>query len=127
MADAILVVESNSTLRRTVAQRLHLEGFAPVTVPTAREALQMLRNGVPARLIILGLTIPIVDDGTFREELRHNPAFTQIPIIVLTATGAFEAGAIYRKIIDCEEVMRLVRTVFNPPQRTQSFRIQLFL
>lgn len=129
MADAVLVVEWNSTLRRTVAQRLHLEGFAPVTVPTAREALELLNNGLPARLIILGLSIPPVDAGTLREGLRRNPGFAQIPIVMLTATGAFErdGGDDSRQTIDCEEVMRLVRAAFTPPQRTQLVRIQLFL
>src|SRR3981189_2904435 len=103
MSDAVLVVDSDSTLRKTVAQRLHLEGFAPVTVPTPREAFQLLSNGVPARLIILGLTIPIVDAGTFREQLRHhNPDFAEIPIIALMATGALDsqADAVSRATVD---------------------------
>jgi CheY-like chemotaxis protein len=130
MPDAVLVVDGNSTLRKTVAQRLHLEGFAPVTVPTPLEALQLLSNGVPARLIILGLTNPVVDAGTFREELRHhNPGFAEIPIIVMTASGTLDnqADGVPCTTMDCEKVMRLVRAAFPAPHGMQSFRIQLFL
>src|SRR4051794_3250951 len=88
VTDAVLVVEVDSTLRKSVAQRLHLDGFAPITTPCAREALQLLRFGVPARLIVLGLTVPLLDAATLRQEIRRRPAFAHIPVVALTGSDA---------------------------------------
>ena len=123
MPHRILVVEDDPTLRLVLRDNLQSEGYEVDVAADGAGAVSRARASIPD-LIVLDLTLPDHDGFEVLPILR---SLGQVPIIVLTATGAFEAGAIYREIIDCEEVMRLVRTVFNPSERTQSFRIQLFL
>ena len=93
---------------------LHLEGFAPVTAPTGREALALLNQGFRASVILLDLMMPVMDGWTFRRLQRSDPALADIPVVVLSAVdpalaGDLGAAAIFRKPIDFEQVIARVR------------------
>src|SRR5262249_42186958 len=110
---AVLVVEDDAELREMMAQRLHLAGFAPVTASNGHEALQLLRMGFPAKLILLDLTMPLMDGWAFRAVQRRDPYLADIPVIVVSArdpSGA-DAAACCCKPVDGDEMVKKVRMV----------------
>jgi CheY-like chemotaxis protein len=113
MADAVLVVEDDAELREMMAQRLHLAGFAPVTASNGHEALQLLRMGFPAKLILLDLTMPLMDGWAFRAVQRRDPYLADIPVIVVTARdpSGVDAAACCAKPVDADDVVNKVRMV----------------
>jgi CheY-like chemotaxis protein len=113
MADAVLVVEDDAELREMMAQRLHLAGFAPVTASNGHEALQLLRMGFPAKLILLDLTMPLMDGWAFRAVQRRDPYLADIPVIVVSARdpSGVDAAACCRKPVDGDEMVNKVRMV----------------
>jgi DNA-binding response OmpR family regulator len=113
MADAVLVVEDDPELREMMAQRLHMAGFAPVTASNGHEALQLLRMGFPAKLILLDLTMPLMDGWAFRAVQRRDPSLADIPVIVVSARdpSGVDAAAVCCKPVDGDEVVNKVRMV----------------
>ncbi len=113
MADAVLVVEDDAALREMMAQQLHLAGFAPATAPNGYEALALLRQGFPAKLILLDLKMPIMDGWAFRAAQRRDPDLADIPVIVMSARDAagLDAAAVFSKPIDGEEMISVVRAM----------------
>ena len=87
MADAVLVVEDDAELREMMAQRLHLAGFAPVTASNGHEALQLLRMGFPAKLILLDLKLPKVDGLEVLKRIRSDERTKSVPVVILTSSN----------------------------------------
>jgi len=136
MADAVLVVEDDPELREMMAQRLHLAGFAPVTASNGHEALQLLRMGFPAKLILLDLTMPLMDGWAFRAVQQRDPTLADIPVIVVAAhePSGVDAAACCCKPVDGDDLVRKVQMVCasigdqhrrpstQPPPRTEQRR-----
>src|SRR5690349_37218 len=80
----ILVVDDNRTVREALVTLLEARGFAARGVGNGREALEALRAGFGACLILLDLTMPIMDGWKFRELQRQDPRLAGIPVVVLT-------------------------------------------
>ncbi|OLC48612.1 MAG: hypothetical protein AUH43_08925 [Acidobacteria bacterium 13_1_40CM_65_14] len=108
-----MVVEDDAALREMMAQQLHLAGFAPATAPNGYEALALLRQGFPAKLILLDLKMPIMDGWAFRAAQRRDPDLADIPVIVMSARDAagLDAAAVFSKPIDGEEMISVVRAM----------------
>ena len=111
----VLVVDDNRSVREPLVVLLEGRGFSARGVGNGREALQMLRGGFDACLILLDLTMPIMDGWTFRTVQRGEPKLAEIPIVVLTALidpkkAAEKLGAVagFAKPLDTEALMRLV-------------------
>ena len=112
VALAVLVVEHDSALREILERVLHRAGFAPVTVPNGEEALTLLRDGVPAKVILLDL----LDGRDFTSEQQRDPRLAQIPVILTsTANQAWPPGlpadAVVRKPIDLDQLIARVRAL----------------
>jgi DNA-binding response OmpR family regulator len=122
MADAVLVVEDDASLRDLIAQQLHLAGFAPATAPNGFEALNLLRMGFPAKLILLDLKMPIMDGWAFRAAQRRDPDLADIPVIVMTgrdATG-IDAAAVFHKPFDGQEIINAARAICATYERRRA-------
>ncbi len=92
----ILLIEDEPQLRRFLRPMLHSEGYRLIEAETAAEGLRQVEVGKP-ELVLLDLGLP---DGDGIEVTRQLRAWTQVPIIVVSARGmevdkiaAFEAGA----------------------------------
>ena len=112
MVPAVLVVEHDSALREVLERVLHRAGFAPVTVPNGGEALTLLRDGVPAKVILLDL----LDGGDFTFEQRRDPRLAQIPVIVTSAVNqpwpaGLRADAVVPRPIDLDQLIACVRAL----------------
>jgi two-component system KDP operon response regulator KdpE len=93
---AVLLIEDDRLLRRTVRASLHSWDFDVLEAESGEEALTMLSTGRPD-LVILDLSLPGIDGI---ETLRHLRSFTPVPVLVLTVRDglndkvtALEAGA----------------------------------
>jgi len=96
--DRILLVDDLALVRRTIPARLGALGNkfnAVANVPEAREWLEKQK----ASLILLDVVLPGVDGLTFCRELKADPRFRSVPVIMLTDVGgniferSLEAGA----------------------------------
>jgi two-component system cell cycle response regulator len=110
---AVLVVDDDQSQRDMVAEMLRSEGFAAMTAPNGEDALIRLRSGLPAKVILLDLCMPVMDGWAFLRVQRNDPALAHIPVVVTTGETCrpfeVEADAIFAKPIDLARLMTCVR------------------
>ncbi len=88
MAGYILVVDDDRDIRDTLVELLVDRGFPAIGAGNGVEALEILRtSATPPSLILLDLMMPVMDGRGFRERQLENPAWTAIPVIVISAYG----------------------------------------
>lgn len=91
----ILVVDDNAVIRRITSVALRRAGHTPVAAESAAEALALLEE-TPVELALLDLAMPDVDGLTLLRQLRADPRFQRLPIIMLTASAHDEDRMIAR-------------------------------
>lgn len=112
----VLVVDDNRPIREALVTFLEGRGFEARGVGNGREALETLRAGFEACLILLDLTMPIMDGWKFRAIQRQDPRLAEIPIVVLsTLTDSAKAAAkldavagLAKPLTDPEQLVQLV-------------------
>jgi CheY-like chemotaxis protein len=86
MSSTVLVVDDDRDIRDSLVELLEDHGYRALGASNGREALDLLRSGSDRPcLILLDLMMPIMDGREFREEQLKNPAWTAIPVIVISA------------------------------------------
>ena len=80
----ILVVDDEAEQRGLLRRILEREGYAVVEADNGQAALDRLRDGTPA-VILLDLMMPVMDGFEFLVERDREEAWRGIPVIVLTA------------------------------------------
>jgi two-component system chemotaxis response regulator CheY len=115
----ILVVEDSPTMRQLIS-------FAVKRIPNSRvieasdgvDALKKL-SSEKVDLILADINMPVMDGLKLVSLVRGNPAFKDIPIIIVTTEGADEdrkralsigANAYLPKPIQTQELLKLVNT-----------------
>ena len=87
MAESLLLVEDEVTLRETLAYNLRSAGYDVMTAGDGLAALEAARNREP-NLVLLDLMLPELDGLTTCRCIRE---FSQTPIIIITArTGELD-------------------------------------
>ena len=97
---SILLVEDNDFDVRRIERAISKIG---VDLPLFRamdgqDALEMLRGGVVARplVILLDINMPRMNGIEFLRELRHDPAFSTLPVHVITTSDYYrDISAVY--------------------------------
>ena len=79
-----LIIDDDPLMREMLSRQLRAQGWEIVEASNGRMALQRIAARVPAA-IILDLMMPELDGFDFITELRANPGWCEIPIIVVTA------------------------------------------
>jgi len=88
MSDHILLVDDSTTVRMVIAAELREAGFRVMPVPTldsARRALNQHRDKDPFSLAILDLQLPDGDGIDLLREIRRDPAYTDLPVMILSS------------------------------------------
>jgi CheY-like chemotaxis protein len=111
---SVLIVEDDSAGRRMMAQFFEFGGFTVIEAENGQDALACLRRGGEASVIVLDLRMPVMDGWTFRRAQRADPAFADIPVIVLSGADTdrfdeLEAAAAFRKPVRMSELLSCVR------------------
>ena len=86
MSHVVLVVDDDRDIRDSLVEVLQDQGYHAIGAGNGREALDALRTSAEMPcLILLDLMMPVMDGREFREEQLKNPAWTSIPVIVISA------------------------------------------
>ena len=82
----VLIIEDEADIRNFASRVFELEGYHVIQATDADEGLKLIRKNRVA-LVLLDLKLPGRDGWVVLEELRSNPAFSGIPVIVFTASA----------------------------------------
>lgn len=96
--NTILIIEDDSDMRAFYRDALEMEGYSVGTVGSARNAIEILKNGSLPDLILLDLSMPGMSGAEFLQLLRMTPEWSQIKVIIISGwddlkTRAKEIGA----------------------------------
>lgn len=92
MSKQILAVDDSKTMRDMVVFTLSNAGFSVVSAEDGEKALSVLR-GQPADLVITDLNMPNMDGIMLIRNLRADPKFRAMPILMLTTESDPEKKA----------------------------------
>jgi two-component system, OmpR family, alkaline phosphatase synthesis response regulator PhoP len=90
----ILIVEDDRFLASAYRIKLTKSNFEIKIAANGEEAIQFLKDFVPD-LILLDLVMPVKDGFTTLKEIKENPTWQKIPIIIASNLGQkedFEKG-----------------------------------
>jgi CheY-like chemotaxis protein len=111
----VLVVEDEPYLCDLIADVLEAEGHTARKASNGLDALQMISERKP-HLVLLDLMMPIMDGWEFMAELRANPAWRDVPVVVITAVydvaktqSITNASAVITKPFDIDQLSDVVR------------------
>ncbi len=119
-AQQALVIEDDPNTREVLRRTLEREGWLVSEAADGRLGLAQLSHAIP-NVILLDLMMPEMDGFSFVAELRSNPTWRTIPVVVITAMDLtaeerqrlngsvqqiFQKGA-----YDRDDLLRQVRTL----------------
>ncbi len=84
MAKTILVVDDNPDFLHLADLMLKNAGYQVLTAEDALKAMELLEQHIPDA-IVLDIMMPVRNGFEFLENLRWEPRFEHIPVIVITA------------------------------------------
>ncbi|KQY42805.1 response regulator [Cellulomonas sp. Root137] len=91
-----LVIDDSRTMRRIVSGALHPLGFETHEAEHGRAALDLLEDGLQVELACIDWNMPVMDGLTFVSEVRANPAWRSITLMMVTTES--EQGQIVRAL-----------------------------
>jgi CheY-like chemotaxis protein len=83
----VLLLEDHGDTRDVFVVMADMAGLDMVAVPSGREALARLRDGLRPCLILLDMSMPGMDGFAFRLEQLADPGLADIPVIAISAGG----------------------------------------
>ncbi|MBU1247934.1 MAG: response regulator, partial [Proteobacteria bacterium] len=87
MAKHILIVDDSKTVRNLVAFIMKKEGFRVTTAEDGLDGLEKLYGAGDVDLVVSDVNMPRMDGLSFIKTLREQPAYRDMPIIVLSTEG----------------------------------------
>jgi DNA-binding response OmpR family regulator len=82
----ILIVDDDAFIRRPLEFILKQEGYEPAIAADASEGMRAVESALPD-LIFLDVMMPGKDGLTWCAELKSDPRYRGIPIVLLSARG----------------------------------------
>lgn len=119
--EKILAVDDTLLIRTMVKDILEKKGYEVITACDGEEALEKVYNEEPD-LIVLDLQMPKVDGFEVCQELKFDPEYQDIPIIMLTARVedinkmeglGIGADDYITKPVDAKKLIKAVREVLK--------------
>ena len=87
MSEHILVVDDSKTVRNLVAFIMKSQGYKVTTAEDGLDGLEKLFSAEKIDLIISDVNMPRMDGFTFIKQVREQPAYKDLPIMVLSTEG----------------------------------------
>ena len=84
----ILVVDDSIHARRYMATTLERSGYLVEQAKDGREAVDKLVNGLTVAAVICDIEMPRLDGYGVLEELREQPEYEELPILMLTSRSS---------------------------------------
>lgn len=108
----VLVVDDDPDIRETLRFVLEEAGYPVYSAENGQDALQVLADSDPLPgLILLDLMMPIMSGDEMLRALRAVRALAQIPVTIVTASGAPMpplASSMLKKPVDLDVLLRIV-------------------
>ncbi|HPD45672.1 MAG TPA: response regulator [Anaerohalosphaeraceae bacterium] len=82
----VLIVDDEIHIVQVVAIKLRNNGFEVITAENGAEALELIQSNHPD-LVITDYQMPVMTGVELIENLRSDPRFAELPVIMLTARG----------------------------------------
>jgi CheY-like chemotaxis protein len=92
---SILIVDDEPEIRDALGLALELEGYRVISAANGRDALSVLREQVPA-LVLLDLMMPVMDGAELLRVLRDDPRLRGVPVYLITAFSQISPEAAAR-------------------------------
>ena len=83
----VLVVDDDEDIRGTISEALREEGYDVAVAADGAAGLARLRGGFRPCVILLDLAMRVMDGWDFRAAQLLEPAFSSIPVVVMSAAG----------------------------------------
>ena len=83
--DTILVVDDSVNVRRFLSLTLEKAGYRVEQAKDGQDALEKLLGGLQVQAVICDIDMPGLDGYGLLARLKPNPAFKQLPIVMLTS------------------------------------------
>ena len=116
----ILIVEDDLHIRESLSEILEIEGFDVFSAVNGQDALDILRSGQRADLILLDLMMPVKNGFQFKAEQEVDPLIQNIPVIIMSANGNVseqkELGLVkefLKKPIDLDSLLETINRYLN--------------
>lgn len=87
----VLVVDDEPMVRDTLGQFLAEEGYVVDTAVDGADALVRVKNARPDA-ILLDLMMPGMNGRQFLQELRDDPTYANVPVLIMTAVHGLEVN-----------------------------------
>jgi len=81
----LLIVEDDVHMSYLLGYLAEKERFAVETIADGRQAIGRIDAGPAVDLVLLDVMLPYLDGFELLEHLRANPAWKQVPVIILTS------------------------------------------
>ena len=97
----ILMVDDSNTMRRIEKTQLSAMGVTDfLEADNGKAGLEMLAANMPIDIVTLDINMPVMDGMTCLREIRKNPAFANVKVVMVTSESektkvieAVQAGA----------------------------------
>ncbi len=114
----VLVVDDNKTSRRILEKIVRSLTFDAATVSSGEEAIQKLARisgESPYRLLLIDFKMPAMDGITAAEKIRKYPAYSTVPILLMTSLREEE------KLFARLEAVKIDDCIVKPIKRSELF------
>ena len=89
MGKVILITDDSASIRQMVSFSLKGSGYEVIEAVDGKDAIAKL-NGTPIHMLITDINMPNLDGIQLIREVRANPVYKFIPIIILTTDSQEE-------------------------------------
>lgn len=83
-ATTVLIIEDDMDIREFISRVVELEGYHGIKAAGGRDGLDLLK-GNDVGLIVLDLRLPDLDGWAILKDIKADPDYSHIPVIVITA------------------------------------------
>jgi CheY-like chemotaxis protein len=110
----LLVVEDDADIRSALVEYLSIEGYDVAAAADGREGLARLADGPRPKAVLLDVNMPVLDGVTALRQMRQNPAWAEIPVILASAdplAPVLRAERYLHKPFTLDELMSMLEDI----------------